>query len=406
MPRRPALALLITLSMAEACAGPAAAATSGVVLYSDREWGRLYVHDGERVRAVPAEGLASLPAPRRRIEIDGATVRDLGPAEPPAATPLRTPPGAASAGSPWRRQCARCAATGAPRPARARARGPPRRRAREGGRRGSAAGALTRLARAIAWRSRGGNGRVGATSPVGRPPRGRRRDRPRPLVGDCPPRQRRRGPRSRARRSPGRDPRHRPPDRAALGGVVRAGRRDRLDQRRARPSRPRPRGRAHRGPRLSGPAPQRAPARRRPLARERAIGVRRVAARAGPRASSRARRRCGPSRETRRSAATPCASRASRPTCRAPSARSSCRTRPAGSTCDGARRPRGEGRRSRPRRGLDRPGRARAPRPRSGRAAARRRVRCPAALAPHAGAARRPGTRTAASSRRRASSAG
>ncbi len=98
MPPRPAHALLLTLSMAEACAGPAAAATSGVVLYSDREWGRLYVHDGERVRAVPAEGLASFPAPRRRIEIDGATVRDLGPAEPPAATPLED---AAGSGLRW-----------------------------------------------------------------------------------------------------------------------------------------------------------------------------------------------------------------------------------------------------------------------------------------------------------------
>jgi PAS domain S-box-containing protein len=92
MTRRPALALLLTLPMAEACAGPAAAATSGVVLYSDREWGRLYVHDGERVRAVPAVGLASFPDPHRRVEIDGPVVRDLGPAEPPGATPLEKAP--------------------------------------------------------------------------------------------------------------------------------------------------------------------------------------------------------------------------------------------------------------------------------------------------------------------------
>jgi hypothetical protein len=109
MTRRPALALLLTLPMAEACAGPAAAATSGVVLYSDREWGRLYVHDGERVRAVPAVGLASFPDPHRRVEVDGPVVRDLGPAEPPAAAPLEKAPADGLlwvAAEAW---CARCA---------------------------------------------------------------------------------------------------------------------------------------------------------------------------------------------------------------------------------------------------------------------------------------------------------
>jgi PAS domain S-box-containing protein len=65
---------------------------TGVVVYSDPAWGRLFLHDGRRILDVAAEAIPRLPGPRRQVEVDGPLVRDLGPASLPEATPLAALP--------------------------------------------------------------------------------------------------------------------------------------------------------------------------------------------------------------------------------------------------------------------------------------------------------------------------
>jgi PAS domain S-box-containing protein len=85
----PLLPLVLLLGRATSSAAAAPVRATGVVLYSDPAWRRLYLHDGQQVSSVAAESLASFPAAGRRVAFEGGVVTDEGAAEWPTAEAFR-----------------------------------------------------------------------------------------------------------------------------------------------------------------------------------------------------------------------------------------------------------------------------------------------------------------------------